>query len=105
MAGSRLTNTMQEGLMKLLSEIADLKTLPDADLQFLIGLETTVLAKVREPIERMNQAMMQSAGQQPGMAPGGPGAMPGSPAVPGIRQEPAMPNPDEMRRMLQSGAL
>lgn len=116
----------------MLGDIASMKVLPDADLEWLVGLETNIVGKIREPIDRM-QAMgatnvpgMPPGGQPPmpgaippgmggGMPPGMPGGMPGgpppgipgggTPGVPGMRQEPQI-NPDELRRLMgaQAGA-
>lgn len=109
MASSRSTNTMAEFLQRMLGDISQAKTLPDADLEFLIGLETGILQKLRAPVDAM-------AGQMNGVSPAGPspdqmGPMPGplpmsaggappTGGVPGIRSEPAAPNPDELRRMI-----
>lgn len=113
---TRSTNTMQEALQGLLTSISEMKLMPDADLEWLIQIETIILQKAREPIERM-----QSQGLTAAMPPGGPqmGGMPGGPpmggpgmpppgpppmpagvggGVPGMRSEP-MTNPDELRRM------
>lgn len=44
----RSQNTMVEGLQALMQDITSLKATPDADVAFLIGLETTILGKLRE---------------------------------------------------------
>lgn len=113
MASSRSTNTMQEGLNGLLGQISEMKTMPDADLNFLIQLETTILQKIREPYDQMSgQMSAPTPGGQPMPPPPGamPGGMPGGGAggfpmgqgggARGMRTEPAAPNPDELRRML-----
>lgn len=109
MASSRSTNTMQEGLNGLLSQISEMKTMPDADLNFLIQLETTILQKIREPYDQMSGQMSAPTpgGQPMPPMPGGGGApMPGGFTVGqgggarGMRTEPNAPNPDELRRML-----
>lgn len=92
---------MVEGLRKLLSSITDLKMTEDADLPFLINLETEVLQRIKGGADQALQG-------QPGMgAPMGIGGMasppPGMgspPGTPGLQQGPMMPNPDELRRVL-----
>lgn len=89
---------MVEGLRKLLSSITDLKMTEDADLPFLINLETTVLQRIKDGADNA---------MQPGSAPSGLMGAPsmpgmGSPVqVPGLQQGPVAPNPDELRRVLQ----
>ena len=53
MASSRSTNTMEEFLRRILGDIAEAKTLPDADLEFLVGMETGILQKLRQPVDAM----------------------------------------------------
>lgn len=100
--GTRGTNTMMEGLRSLLTAISEMKMAPDADLEFLINLETTVLQKVRGAVDSA-AGQMQGVSEQftGGMGPT-PGADPmsagmGAPGTPGNFQ---MGNPDEMRRMI-----
>lgn len=126
MPSSRSTNTMAEFLQRMLGDIAEAKTLPDADLGFLIQIETTILQKLRAPIDALMGQMQAQGGEgqmggemagvgaeggqaglpqmpmiPPGVAMGGGGPIPGSGGrVPGLRMEPNMPNPDELRRML-----
>jgi hypothetical protein len=109
MPGTRQTNTFSEGLQKLLVEIGYLKTTPDADLQFIYELETTVLTKIREPQEQLAAIQAGQAGQA-GMPPldmmmaGGAGLPPAGPpvggGVPGLRQVPPTPSGDELSRLL-----
>lgn len=73
----RGTNTMSEGLQAMLGDIATMKALPDADLQFLIGLETMVLQKLKEPIDSMAGQLGAPGGMPPGAGPV-PGMGPGS---------------------------
>lgn len=91
---TRSTNTMVEALQRLHADIAQMKTLPDADLAFVTELETMVVQFLRGPIEQM-----QAAGQLP---PGGPppGMVPPT-QTGGLYGQPAMPNPDELRRIIQ----
>lgn len=96
--GTRGTNTMQEGLAKMVSEISQLKITPDADLEFLITLETQILQYIKT---KANGAL-----QPQGMGAMGGGGMMGAPlpsfagqGAGGVMQSPGMPNPDELRRM------
>lgn len=99
----RSENTMAESLQKMLGDVADMKVLPDADLEFLIHLETVILQKLRAPIDDiMGQGQGRNTvpgsmgmGQQPGAMPMGPGG-----GVPGLRTEPSMPNMEEFTRSL-----
>lgn len=117
MASQRSTNTMAEFLQRMLGELAVAKTLPDADLQFLVGLETAILQKMREPVDAlegqaaavpgMEQAQAEALPTQPmgtatPMGGGGTALMGGGGGggVPNVASQPAMPNPDELRRML-----
>src|SRR5215471_4130275 len=88
--GTRTTDTFAEGLRKLLSSIQDLKTTDDADLPFIINLETIVLQKIKGdasgalqgpgPMGAGPGAMMApGAGPPPGMGPPGMGGPPGMP--------------------------
>lgn len=101
--GTRQTNTFSEGLRKLLGSITDIKLAQDADLPFLITLETQVLGRLKQGVD---QALDPNAGMQGGGAAGlmGTPAPPpgmGSPAgTPGLMQGPGPMNGDELRRML-----
>jgi hypothetical protein len=99
-SGTRGTNTMMEGLRSMMALISELKITPDADLEFLINLETTILQKVRGQVDsaagQMEGVSEQFQGGIPGAAPASPAGM-GAPGTPGNFQ---MGNPDEMRRML-----
>lgn len=80
MAGGRTTNTMSEMLVNMLREISVAKTLPDADLEFLVGVETLLLSKLRQPLEAAAGQMPMSVGGGMGaMGGGAPGGMPGGP--------------------------
>lgn len=114
-------NTMSEGLQKLAQDITALKMTPDADVAFLIGLETTILSKLREQFDSAagqmppppGNAMEMGAGMgleaagagmvAQGAAGGPPAGMPGPggpmPASPGVRF-----SPDMMRRAFPGGS-
>lgn len=97
---ARSTNTMSELLQRLLGDLAQAKVLQDADLPFIMEMETMIVSKLRDP-----QMKMQDAGLLP---PGGPAQPPSTPAfvgqgVPvggGVMQGPGSPNPDELRRLM-----
>lgn len=114
---TRSMNTMSEGLAKIAQDITSLKMAPDADVSFLIQLETTILQKLREPFEAAAGQMgpppgnavdmgLSAANGEMAVMPGGGGGVaagmpgPGGPmpaSVPGgaMRQ-----SPDMMRRAL-----
>ena len=110
MAG-RSTNTMVEALERMLSDVAQMKMLADADLPWLVELESMVLGKLREPIDQMRQpggalaqpgmpqGMDQGMGQMQGMPAGG-----GVPGGGGMQAGAQMPSPDELQRLLSAGS-
>ena len=69
----RGTNTMQEALQSLLQETAQMKTLADADLPWLVELESMILGKIREPIDAMSPQQPPAQGPMGGMPPMPPG--------------------------------
>jgi hypothetical protein len=112
--GGRTTNTQSEMLTNMLRDISVAKTLPDADLQFLVELETQILMKLRQPLEAaVGQMGAVTAGMPPGQQPSMPPLMPEAPpmdapvpppgGVPGLRNQPPGPSPDELARLMQAG--
>ena len=110
----RSTNTMVEMLQRFLSDIAQAKTALDADLPFLLQLESMVLGKLRDPNTQMQQAGLlppdgsqSPAGASPAAMPGamppgmGGGDMPPGMQAGGLTPGAVAPNMDEMRRLLQ----
>lgn len=76
----------------MLGHIAQIKTKPDADLPYLIGLESMILGKLREPfVQAQQQAYGQATGLQPGA--GGPQGAPMMPGPPGMGAPPIMQGP------------
>lgn len=122
-------NSLNEMLSKIAKEFVDAQAAPDVspdDMQWLVQMQTAVLAKMREPIDNANPRNpmgpdastppMPGPGAPPGAPPelagvlgapdmggmGGAGAPPPPlPVGPGPMARPAPPNPDELRRILQ----
>ena len=116
MATQGSVNTMSEVLDKLYNLLTQAKTVMDADMPFLIQMETMVLQKLRDPQRKMQEQGLlppDSAGgpQQQAVPPGGGGPSFGPPgggdsAMAGMRgMTPGMgaPNADELRRLLSAG--
>lgn len=76
---TRQTNTTDEKLRKLLPQLAELKLADDVDPEFVGQLETAVITKIREPLDRAN-AMSQAAQQMGGGGAAGGAPMLGAPA-------------------------
>lgn len=88
-SGTRQTNTASEGLRKLLGDIADMKLADDADLPFLIQLETMVLQHLKQGATNALNTSGAPVGLGGMSAP--PPGMGGPPGVPGLMQGPSMP--------------
>lgn len=115
MPSGRSTNTMSEALVSMLQDVTLMKTLPDADVEWIINtLETPILMKIREPLQKMYESGSSAVppmeappgGMDPmgGMMPMGPTPSMGrtpEPAVGGLRSSPDMSMAtDELRRVL-----
>lgn len=101
--GTRQSNTMVEGLRKLVGQITELKMTEDADLPFLINLETQVLQYIKQGADQALQGPPAMGGGAPAGLMGSAAPPPGMgspPGTAGLMQGPAMPNPDELRRVL-----
>jgi|694.fasta_scaffold07540_14 hypothetical protein len=95
---SRSTNTMAELLQRLLSDLAQAKVLQDADLPFIMELETAIVSKLRDPMMKMQEAGMLPPGPaapQQQMFPGQ-----GMPVGGGVMQGAGTPPVDELRRLM-----
>lgn len=96
---ARSTNTMSEMLQRWLGDLAQAKVLADADLPFIMELETMVIGKLRDPMTKMQEQGLLPQGQpQGGPPPGFVGA--GQPVGGGVMQGNGSPNPDELRRLM-----
>lgn len=105
----RQTNTMEEFVQKFLRLITDAKTAEDADLPFLVNLETQLLQYVKAPMAQagVDTSQMQGGFPPPNPQTGGAGGVMGGgfaptpgQGVPGVQSGPTAPNPDELRRLL-----
>ena len=98
---------MAEVLQRFLGDIAQAKVLMDADLPFLLSLETMIVDKLRDPVKRMEEQGLLPPGSSMGQGGGMPGMGAPPPAmsqqVPGVMQQPAAPNADELQRLLSQG--
>lgn len=110
-------DTMTDYCRQILGLLSEAKIVADADLPWLLSIEQQVVEKLRAPITQMQQAgiMPAGAGQVPaggaqmdpmmalmggGMPqPGGP-SQAGMGGVRGVPTGPAIPNSDELRRVL-----
>ena len=109
--GTRLSNTQEELLRKLLPQISEMKLSEDADPEFIAGLEDMLVSKIREPIERVKAANLTAAQGSGGVDAllGGLGGAPGADVMvpPDITQ--AVPGgggglPPELLMALMAGA-
>lgn len=95
----RSTNTMSEGLARLVQQISALKLTPDVDLDFLGSLESNVIEYARQTAQQsamqqqagQQQAGLQQAGQMAGMQQMGPAGMPGGGPSGGVTPEGVLP--------------
>lgn len=117
MAGEKSTDGFIEYLRKIARLIGEAKIAPDADMPFLVDIETQVIGRLRAPADAASAAGMSAApmGPPPGMGPGGPpmgppmsGPPPGPMGPPpmagagarGLTTNPSMPGGDELRRLI-----
>lgn len=99
-------DTMAEGLQKTIQQISSLMVLPDADLNFLQGLQEAIATYIQQGGQSSqggNLTMPAGPGMPGGPSPmggpamGAPGGMMAGPGIGGLQP----PNPDELRRALQ----
>lgn len=120
----RSTNTFAEALERMLTDLAQMKLLPDADMELISAMEEAIIGWYREPIDNAQQQGLTSVMSSPADIPpemmaamgggGMPGGMPGGVgasqiAGAGARGMPGgggagAPNPDELRRVLGGAA-
>lgn len=98
---SRSTNTMQEALSRLMREIADMKLLTDADLPWLVQVESMIISRMKQPVEALVQQGQLPPGPESQMMMGSPaGSMQGGGMMAGTQA----PSGDELQRFLSAGA-
>lgn len=105
---SRSTNTMQEALQKMMRDLADMKTLGDADLPFVVELETSIINYFKRPVDELRaEGQLPPADPNGGMPPGAMPAAPPSMGMPagadvggGFMAGPKAPSTDELSRVL-----
>lgn len=101
-------DTYEESLSRIFSVISDAKQVADANLPFLIQLETSVLEEIRSPERKMQASGLLPQGGPPQGGGGGgmgmsapPPSFLGAGAPPGVSMSPGGPaNADEMRRVM-----
>lgn len=94
--------TMQDGLNKLLAQVAQMMILPDADLEFLSQLQMAVTQYIKQgqqPSSQPQSAVPGGAGG-PSPTPPGPSMAGNTGMMGGASMGVGQPNPDELRRML-----
>lgn len=57
--------------MGVLTGLTELKTMPDADVEWIIGIETQIIQKIREPFEQRMGSGQPPAGPDPTQPAGG----------------------------------
>lgn len=107
---SNIGDTYAEGMKKVLSQLAEIGTLPDADTEFLMGIQQAITQQLRDQAAQATQAQIQGS-QAPtqqmasmGMPdPSGGGAPPFGPSGGGAPMQglgASVPNMDELSRVL-----
>lgn len=97
---SRSTNTMQEWMQGLMREIADAKSLSDADLPWLVQLESMVIERMKRPVQELVASGQLPAGPPPQQFGSPAGSMQGGGLMAGTQ----MPPMGEIDRLLGAGA-
>jgi hypothetical protein len=103
---SRMTNTMTEALQRMLQDLAQMKILQDADLPFVMSLETQIVEKLRDPVTRMQEQGLMPQGppqQQQDPSMGGPSFLGSGGVSGGVAMGSGAPNADELQRLLSAG--
>lgn len=98
---------MQEWLLNEMKSIAEAKTLTDADLPWLVQLESMVLARLKQPVDALVQSGQLPNAPDPTMAAmgmGGGGQPAGSLQSGGLMAGTQAPSGGELQRFLGSGA-
>lgn len=97
---SRSTNTMAEALQGLMRDIADMKTLPDADIPWLVQVENMVIQRLNRPVEQLQASGQLPPGPNPMQPPMGGGAPAGTLFGGGMMAGAQAPSQDQLSRLL-----
>jgi hypothetical protein len=97
MPPSSTNDSFANGLRKILGDVAQLSTVPDADLAFCSKLQVEIVQHLRMGLQQAFGGMMSQDVMPPSMAGPPPGTMTGG-GSPGL--SPGMPAVDELSRML-----
>lgn len=100
MAG-RSTNTFSEWIERTISDLAQAKLLPDADVGFLVSMETQLIDAYKGMTGMTGMEQQGMIPPQPA-APAGPSFL-GAGGTRGLGMGGPTPNPDELRRILSMG--
>ena len=95
---------MVEVLQRMLQDLSQAKVAVDADLPFILQLETQIVDHLRDPVRKMQEQGLLPPGGQPqqmGQPQGGPSFQ--GAGMPGLQQGPGAPNADELGRLLSAG--
>lgn len=105
MAASKSVNTMAEILKGVMQDLQLAKMMPDADLSFLVSLETQILSYLKQPLQNMAGQLPpnQLPSSNPGNMPGGGGMPSGTPAGMDMSQIGPLPSSPMGARMAGGG--
>lgn len=97
MPPSSVNDSFENGLRKILGEVAELSTVPDADLPFCNHLQGMIVGFLRQGLQGAFGGMMSPDVAPPPLGGPPPGTMTGG-AMQGLN--PGMPPVDELRRLV-----
>lgn len=57
----RSTNTYQEGLQSLIQDVAAMQLVPDANIEFLMGMQQALIEEAQAPLRAQAEATLRNA--------------------------------------------